>query len=230
MARPSRRQIPDVPSITIGAAQPTRCATSRTRTWFLVSDLAAAGAGAGRPTCRSLVADRAAAAAAHLVPAVADARSACGCGPCGESPVGGGVARRQRLPLQVRRRAGLRRPGRPRRRLPRDGRLQQLPRRPDRRPRLHRPGRDDLRQLAPRRPAARAPACSATPRRSACARAARRVHALLLVVAVLAARGRRAGSCARASGSPPRSSVVVGVADRRRLLPRSTRCRATSPA
>ena len=45
-------------------------------------------------------------------------------------PVGRRVARRQRLPLQVRRRDRLRRPRRPRRRLPRDGVVQRLPERP----------------------------------------------------------------------------------------------------
>ena len=88
---------------------------------------------------------------------------------------------------------------RPRRRLPRAGRLQRLPERPDRRPRLHRPGRDDLRQLASRRAAARRAAVrlhrrapAAQRRASPCTRCCCSSRVGLLALAVVAAPYRRA--------------------------------------
>ena len=109
---------------------------------------------------------------------------------CGESPVRRRVARRQRLPEQVHRRRRLRRARRARRRVPRHRRRQHLPRGPDRRPRLHRPGRDDLRQLAARRPG-------------------RRRRAVRLHRRAAAAQRRRVGARAAA---PARRSLLVGVA------------------
>ena len=115
------------------------------------------------------------------------------------------------------------------RRLPGDGRVQQLPRRPDRRPRLHRPRGDDLRQLAPGRAARRGPACSATPRRSACARAATRCTRCCSRSRCSRSRPRCCRS-AGASGSAAavmrrRAASLLGVA----LLLHRRGARATSP-
>ena len=117
---------------------------------------------------------------------------------CGESPAAAESLGRQRATLQVRRGADLRRPRRPGGWLPGDGRVEQLPRRPDRRSRLHRPGRDDLRQLAPGRPARRRrpvrlhrDARPARGRRRRCTRCCSRSRSLALAVAVWQARQRQ---------------------------------------
>ena len=83
--------------------------------WFLVSDLAGRAA---RPRCTTSTSSTV--IAVLLFPLVGFVlwRTAFGLRlrSCGENPVGGGVARRQRLPVQVRRRDRLRRAGRARRR------------------------------------------------------------------------------------------------------------------
>ena len=116
-----------------------------------------------------------------------------------------GVAGRQRLPLQVHRRARLGRARRPRRRLPGPGLLQRLRDRPDRRPRLHRPRGDDLRQLAAGRYGRRVADVRLHRRACACGHRSA-VHALLLLVAIVLLVVRRLPPLPRLRAPRPSSS------------------------
>ena len=179
--------------------------------WFLVSDLAAVPA---RSPSNLSVADRHRGCCSSSAPAgcCGARRSGCGCGPAAR-------ARRPRSPSGVnvyrykyRRRARSPAPwpvsAAPSSRMVVSG----LTRRPDRRPGLHRPGRDDLRQLAARRAARSAPACSATPRRCSSARRDRRCTRCCCVVASCCSSLARAPA---APGARPR-----GRRDRRRSAAR----------
>ena len=205
----------------------TRSATSRRRTSFFVSELAA--------VLRALV-DEPVAARRDLAAAARASPGAC-CGApsfglrlrsCGESPVGRRVARRQRARYKfvaVLISGGLAGLGR---RLPGDGRVEQLPRRPDRRPRLHRPRRDDLRQLATRRPARR----RRPVRLHRDARPARRRRLRARAAARASRCWRSRPPCWQARLQQQRAAVITGIVGDRasaRSTSRSTRCPATSP-
>ena len=155
---------------------------------------------------------------------------------CGENPVAAeslGVNVYKYKYIAV---VDLRRPRRPRRRLPRPGRLAHLPGGPDRRPRLHRPRRDDLRQLACRADSPWAPACSASPTACKLRGGGETVHALLLLLAVLLVVARpcwklcqkRVRARRRSRGRRRRAAVRSGTCSPTRSRPSSSAPRRTS--
>ena len=202
---------------------------SRRTQWWIVADLAGDPA---RPDDEPQRADhhRRRPARALVVGALADPLRAAAAvvrrGSAGRRDVG-----HQRDPLQVRRGAHLRRARRAGRRLPRPRRLEPLPRGPDRRSRLHRPRRDDLRQLASRRPRGRRRALRLRRRRPAARRRRRRPG----LPAAVRHRPRGLGRLA-ARAAPAGQAGRRGPADRPGGAARSCgsssprRCPTSSPA
>ena len=171
-ARRSRRRSTDPAAINLpGVADWAK--TVEDKHWFVVSDLASV---LGALTRNLSLADRPRRCCWSSRPtwSCGARRSACGCARAARARSAAETLGVNVYRYKYHRGADLRRARRPRRRLPRAGRRRALPERPDQRPRLHRPGRDDLRQLAARRAAARLRAVRLHRRACGCAAAAAR--------------------------------------------------------